>query len=70
MKFDCLPPGARVSIYTLSGEWVGDAQQVAAGLAQWKGLNQNGTPASAGIYYYVVQNGSTVADRGKFLLVQ
>ncbi len=70
LKFGCLPLGARVSIYTISGEWVGDAQTVAPDEAQWNGSNQNGAPASAGIYFYLIQNGSTMVDKGKLLLVR
>ena len=70
LKFGCLPPAAKVSIYTLSGEWVGDAQPVAEGMDEWKGFNKNGAPASAGIYFYVIKNGSTVMDKGKFLLAR
>jgi hypothetical protein len=64
---DCLPPNAKVSIYTVSGELV---QQVTAvsGLAQWNGLNRNFVRVSPGIYFYAAQSGTTTLLTGKFLL--
>jgi hypothetical protein len=67
LKVSCLPQGAIVSIYTVSGELV---QQVpeSGGVAQWNGRNRFGSPASGGIYFYTVQSGNQTLQAGKFLL--
>ena len=68
LKVDCLPVGARVSFYTLSGERVRTLGE-SGGLVEWDGRNESGTPVSAGTYYYVIQNGSNVLRRGKILVI-
>ena len=67
LKIDCLPDNATVSIYTLSGEFVAQANPI-GGLALWKGVNQKGVPVSTGIYYYVIRQGSQLLLRGKLIV--
>ncbi|HUO58575.1 MAG TPA: hypothetical protein VMV05_10415 [bacterium] len=67
LKFSCLPPGAMVHIYTLSGEEV-TSLGAWEGWVEWNGKNKNGTPASTGVYFYVVQRDNKVLSRGKFLV--
>ena len=69
LKFSCLPPGAKVSIYTISGELAGQAE-VTGDFGQWYGVNRNGSPASPGVYYYVIESGARVAGKGKFLMTR
>ncbi len=69
LKFSCLPPNAKVSIYTISGELVGQAE-VTGDFGQWYGVNRNGSPASPGVYYYVIESGARVAGKGKFLMTR
>jgi hypothetical protein len=69
LKVGCLPAGAQVSFYTLSGEAVGPVTE-SGGIAQWNGNNQQGVPVSEGVYYYVIQSGTNVLGRGKFLVVR
>ncbi len=68
LKFSCLPANAEVYIYTVSGELV--AQFGPSGdPTEWKdGKNLNGASVSSGIYYYAIQNGQTLLQRGKFLI--
>ncbi len=67
LKVSCLPPGAYVDFYTVSGERVQRVQET-NGLALWSGLNLYGSPVSSGIYYYVVISGGNTLLEGKILL--
>lgn len=69
MKFDCVPTGATVSIYTVAGEevWQGGSF---GWMAVWNGWNENGYPVAPGIYYYAVQLGGKTLQTGKFLVVR
>ncbi len=68
LRISCLPPGAQVFIYTLSGELVNRVSQ-SGDPTEWVGAKNfsKARPASPGIYYYaVIQQGQTVLQRGKF----
>jgi hypothetical protein len=67
LKVSCIPPGGKVSIYTVSGELVKQVPEI-AGLAQWDGRNRFGVPVSSGIYFYTTQLGNQVVQAGRFLL--
>ena len=74
LKIGCVPAGASVSIYTLSGEavWGGGQSSLQYGspdTATWDGMNRNGVPVSPGVYYYAIQQGNRLVQRGKFLVV-
>jgi len=68
LKISCLPSGAQVSIYTLSGELV-NRFGPSGDPTEWMGKNPKGDSVSPGIYFYVIQNGQTVAQQGKFLVM-
>jgi hypothetical protein len=55
LKFVNMPDNSAVSIYTLSGEYIGTYNS-SGGAAYWNGKNSLGRAVSAGIYYYVVVN--------------
>ncbi len=67
LKVDCLPPRATVTFYTVSGELVRNLSEN-GGMVQWDGHNQNGSRVSLGVYYYVIQQGTSVLGRGKILV--
>lgn len=71
LKFANLVPGARIQIYTLSGEMVYTAD-IGHNLKYfWDCKNRHGNPISQGIYYWVVKNpvnGRT--DTGKLYIVK
>src|ERR1019366_3036752 len=65
LKIGCVPTGANVCFYTLSGEKVRTISNSAfvygsPFTALWDGKNENGVPVSPGIYFYVIQNGDQV----------
>ncbi len=68
LKISCLPAGAAVAFYTLSGEWVRQVEET-NGMATWNGKNQNGAAVSAGVYFYVIQLNGQVFQTGKIILV-
>lgn len=68
LKFSCLPPGAQIGIYTLSGE-LAFQFQASGDPAQWNGRNKNGLPVASGIYFYTIEQGQKVLRTDKFLLV-
>jgi streptogramin lyase len=68
LKVDCLPPGANVSFYTVSGELVTTKGEVNL-LVEWDGRNRMGVPVSSGIYYYLIQQGDQVLGSGKILII-
>ena len=69
LNFSCLPPGAIVGLYTVSGELVKTLHEY-GGMAQWDGVNERGAAASPGIYFYVAQDGQKVLVGGKVLLTR
>lgn len=68
LKISCLPEGAEVSFYTLSGEWVERVGE-SNGMALWNGKNREGVPASPGVYFYAIQLDAKVLKTGKLLLM-
>ncbi|MDD5302906.1 MAG: fibronectin type III domain-containing protein [Elusimicrobia bacterium] len=55
MTFANLPAGARIRIYTLSGQLVRDLSANAVGMASWDGRNQSGEKAASGTYAVFAQ---------------
>ena len=68
LKIDCLPDGAVVDIYTLSGELSREVAPVNQ-MATWDGRNGKGVWVSTETYFYVVQLGGQVLKEGKILVV-
>lgn len=67
LKVGLMPPGSTFSIYTVSGELVIKASEV-QGYVHWDDRNRFGSFVSAGIYYYVVQQGTQTLLTGKLLI--
>jgi hypothetical protein len=55
INFSQLPTGARLRIYTLAGEKVGDLSVDSIGHATWDGNNQSGQKVASGVYTVYVQ---------------
>jgi len=74
LKAEQVPTGSTLSLYTLSGEMVvGPLTEGSPGSSPgrivWRyGLNNQGVLVASGIYYYVVENGSTKLLAGKLLV--
>ncbi len=80
LRFSCMNDQTSVFIYTVSGELVQtlnmnntispcDNGDVWGTNYCWNGRNKMGFPVASGIYLYVVQQGTQVVMRGKFLLM-
>jgi hypothetical protein len=67
LNLSCIPPGATVSFYTVSGELVFSLPET-GGMVQWDGRNRNGVLVSSGVYFYVIQVGNEAKGTGKFLV--
>lgn len=65
-----VPLGAKMTIYTVSGELVNTLAALPTGYIYWYGTNSGGAPVAAGIYYYVIQDGSNTLLTGKVLLLR
>ena len=65
-----VPLGAKMLIYTLSGELVNTLAAQPTGYIYWYGNNSSGSPVSPGIYYYVIQNGGSNLLTGKVLVLR
>jgi len=61
--------GWTLSVYTLTGEPVISNLQSVTGTIIWDGRNKNGVKVASGLYYYLVQNGSSILLQGKLLVV-
>ena len=68
LKVSCLPAGATVDFYTVSGEKVIRVEEQ-GGLATWNGRNLYGTQVSSGIYFYVILSGGSVLQEGKIIFL-
>jgi hypothetical protein len=78
LRISCMNPQSVVTIYTISGELVQTLNYQTSpctvpnmwGTAYcWNGTNTKGRSVATGVYLYVVQQGTTVVQRGKFLVV-
>ena len=59
MRFQNLPAGARLRVYTFAGALVKDLSADGSGLASWDGTNQSGAPAASGVYFVFAQGAGT-----------
>ncbi len=66
LKCAVMPAGARLSIFTVSGEKVFRRAE-AGGWVEWDGYTPQGKPVSPGIYYYVVDLGKEILKKGTVL---
>src|SRR6185369_17278326 len=67
LKVSCVPPGGTVSFFTLSGELAQKIGQI-NGMVLWDGRNQRGVLVSSAVYFYVIQQGERVVQRGKLMV--
>ena len=67
LKFKGLPEGARVSVYTVSGELVRELTEQ-NGTAYWDGRNKGGVMVSIGSYAYVIKKDKETLKRGRIVV--
>jgi hypothetical protein len=56
LTFSSLPAGARVRIFTLTGELVWDGTASPAGVLTWDGSNRFGRKAASGTYFTAMES--------------
>jgi hypothetical protein len=57
LTFSNLPAGARVRIFTVTGELVSDGAASPGGVYAWDGLNRFGRKAASGTYFTAIESG-------------
>lgn len=57
LTFSGMPGGARVRLFTLTGEAIFDQTASAAGVLTWDGMTRYGKRAASGVYYAAVEAG-------------
>ena len=67
LKFKGLPEGAKVRIYTVSGELVKELTEE-SGAAYWDATTKDGKMVSMGSYVYVIRVGKETVKRGKVVV--
>ena len=80
LRVSCMDAQSTVTIFTVSGEKVRTLNyQTSTCLVPnmqgmvyycWDGLNSRMMPVATGIYFYAIQQGTQVTQRGKFLVVR
>ena len=59
LRFQGLPPNARLRVHTIMGALVKDTSADGLGQAAWDGTNQGGARVASGVYVVFVQGGGT-----------
>jgi hypothetical protein len=70
IRFDVLPPGAQVKIFTISGHWVQTVTADGSGIAQWDLNNSNGERVQSGLYLYLATDSQGGKVHGKFSIIR
>jgi hypothetical protein len=63
-----LLPGSQVYIYSISGEAVANIKTQSTAI-YWSGKNNNNSPVSPGIYYYMIISPSNSKTLGRLFIV-
>ena len=71
LKFDQMPPGSQVKIFTVSAHWVQTLTADNTGTATWLDLrNSDGEKVQSGLYLYLVTDSHGGKARGKFSIIR
>jgi len=72
MTFRSVPPGGRVRLYTLAGEFVVERNDAAgAGRVDWDGRNQAGKPVESGVYIVIASSADgRQRSRGRIVVIR
>jgi hypothetical protein len=68
LKFDGLPSGSTVRIYTTRGLRVWEGEVAAQHLVEWNGRNEAGQRVAPGVYLWVVEEPDHTKHRGQLLV--
>lgn len=69
LTFRGLPPGTTVAILSVAGERIWEERTESGGEIDWKGVNDHGQEAAAGVYVYAIVKDEEV-KRGKLVLIR
>jgi len=69
MKFDSLPTGSTIKIYTVSGHWI-KTLSASGGSAPWDLTNDSGEKVASGIYLYLITDPQGDKINGKAIVIR
>ncbi len=69
IKFDNMPAGSTVKIFTVSAEEVRKLSADSSGSAQWDRMNVSGERVASGVYIYLVIDPSGNETSGKLAII-
>jgi len=69
LKAAYVPTGARLLIFTVSGEKIVEIGETRPNHIEWDGRNSKGRPASNGTYYYLVMHERKPFAKGVVILI-
>lgn len=70
IKFDQLPPGTQVKIFTVSGHWVQTLTADSTGTAAWDRRNSGGELVQSGLYLFLATDDHGTKVHGKFSIIR
>jgi hypothetical protein len=70
IKFDQMPPGSTLKIFTVSGHWVQTLTADSTGLVSWNRENSSGQQVQSGLYLFLVTDSQGNKMHGKFAIIR
>ena len=70
VKFDGLPAGSTVKLFTVSGHEVKTISADSGGLASWDRTNDSGDQVASGVYIYLIIDPQGNENSGKIAIIK